>query len=246
MIGLHIQLILSLDRNESHRWSLRRFGYSFRVDIVSRNHVSLQSQLEEFTYGSPIERKEVTSSYRSEFIDSLTSVTRILRKAVKNLVQTRLLPDLKAALENVGALEVNFGRAIYDWPRPDDPISFTSPPVTNEGADAYDQAVVAGESFSHNAMELKCDSGQSLGVRSRSLSFAAYTSSEFFSGIRIPSANRSVLIEITVRSNRLEMFVAQLSAQPVHRTSASSLSQPISHHLTSNEVFATFEVAKQF
>ncbi len=85
---------------------------------VAADRRSLRRQLEEFSavevpLGRPIEDLKD----RRRFIEAMVTVARILTRAVDELVDARLVPDLKRALQYVDTLSTGhgYGAAIFEF-----------------------------------------------------------------------------------------------------------------------------------
>ncbi|GLU28016.1 N-6 DNA methylase [Brucella sp. NBRC 12950] len=98
---------------------------------ITEDRRSLRRQLEEFSgVEVPLGRKIADLKDRRRFIDAMVTVARILSRAVDELVDARLVPDLRQALEDVATLsnDYGYGTASFDFGGEVDPVGFANEP----------------------------------------------------------------------------------------------------------------------
>jgi hypothetical protein len=101
---------------------------------------TLASLLRDFASKDVPELSIVGTARRKEFIDSVVTVARIISRAVTDLVDTHLIPDLKKALTLIAPLEAIYGKPGYDWYSPDEYLIFPDEPDDLESMHAFNKA----------------------------------------------------------------------------------------------------------
>lgn len=98
---------------------------------ITADRRSLRRQLEEFSaIEVPLGKSIADLRDRRRFIDAMVTVARILSRAVDNLVDSHLVPDLKIALGDVAKLgtDKGYGAATFDFTGDVDPVIFENEP----------------------------------------------------------------------------------------------------------------------
>lgn len=101
---------------------------------------TLINLLRDFTASDIPELSSVGTVNRKEFIDSVVTVARIISRAVTELVDTHLIPDLEKALALIVPIEATHGKPDYDWYSPDEYLLFPNEPEDLDELHVFNQA----------------------------------------------------------------------------------------------------------
>ena len=92
---------------------------------IHPDRASLERDLAAFKAdGSSVKRRDVTDVDRTDFVDAIIAVARILTRAVREAVEEHLRPSLVIAKSILAEYESKYGKVSFDWLRPDEPITF--------------------------------------------------------------------------------------------------------------------------
>src|ERR1019366_1095697 len=131
-----------LDQEQVHKWDVMakteasvyqwedlkdpdKFGVCFAE--LRPEHVALEEQLKDFRDNKTrYAFQSIDELGRHHFIETIREIASILSGAVTQLVDTKVIPDLKAAIALLEAIEARWGEAVYDWASVEFPIEFTN------------------------------------------------------------------------------------------------------------------------
>ena len=131
-----------LDQEEVHKWDVmakteasvyhwedlkdpEKFGACFAE--VRPDHVALEEQLKDFRDNkTKYAFQSIDELGRNHFIDTIREIAAILSGAVTQLVDTKVIPDLKAANALVKKMEDQWGPAVHEWTSAEFPVEFTN------------------------------------------------------------------------------------------------------------------------
>ena len=131
-----------LDQEEVHKWdvmakteaSVHRWedltepeAFSTCFAELRPDRVALEEQLKDFRDNkTPYAYQSIGDLGRNDFTDTIREIASILSGAVTQLVDTKVMPDLRAANALIEVLETRWGPAVYDWASVGYPIEFTN------------------------------------------------------------------------------------------------------------------------
>jgi|GEM_PF-5720414 len=121
---------------------------------ITADRRSLRRQLEEFSaIEVPLGKPITDLRDRRRFIDAMVTVARILSRAVDDLVDSHLIPDLKIALADVAKLSTDkgYGVATFDFTGDVDPVVFENEP----NPDNFDATAVFNESYTRMLSDIE-------------------------------------------------------------------------------------------
>jgi hypothetical protein len=131
-----------LDQEEVHKWDVmakteasvyrwedltdpEQFSACFAE--LRPDHVALEEQLKNFRDNkTPYAYQSIDDLGKNHFTDTIREIAAILSAAVTQLVDTKVMPDLRAANTLIEAMETRWGPAVYDWASVGFPIEFTN------------------------------------------------------------------------------------------------------------------------
>jgi SAM-dependent methyltransferase len=131
-----------LDQEEVHKWDVMakteasvynwedlKVPEQFKLCFAELRpeRVALEEQLKDFRDNkTKYAFQSIDELGRHHFIDTIREIAAILSGAVTQLVDTKVIPDLKAANALVKKMEDHWGPAVYDWASTEFPIEFTN------------------------------------------------------------------------------------------------------------------------
>jgi hypothetical protein len=131
-----------LDQEEVHKWDVmaKTEACVYRWEDLADpeefitcfaelkpDRVALEEQLKDFRDNkTPYAYQTIDELGRNHFTETIREIASILSGAVTQLVDTKVVPDLRAANALIEAMEARWGTAVYDWASVGYPIEFTN------------------------------------------------------------------------------------------------------------------------
>src|SRR5262249_26823923 len=131
-----------LDQEQIHKWDVMakmeasvyqwedlKDPEKFKVCFAELRpeRVALEEQLKDFRDNkTKYAFQSIDELGRHHFIYTIREIAAILSQAVTQLVDTKVIPDLKAANTVLQKMEERWGSAVYDWASTEFPIEFTN------------------------------------------------------------------------------------------------------------------------
>ncbi len=112
-----------------------KFKECFRPLFAERR--TLRGMLQTFSEVEIPVGKTVTDKRRNEFIRSVITVARLLSRGVSEIVQARLIPDLRQAMELISPMSVRYGDPVYDWSLGNEYLIFPNEPAPSNISDYH-------------------------------------------------------------------------------------------------------------
>jgi predicted RNA methylase len=130
------------DQDEVHKWDVRaktessvylweyltdpeKFSVCFAE--LRPDRVALEEQLKDFRDNKTrYAFQSIDELGRHHFIETIREIASILSGAVTQLVDSKVIPDLRAASAMVEAMQTRWGPAVYDWASIEFAIEFTN------------------------------------------------------------------------------------------------------------------------
>ncbi|HEX4133302.1 MAG TPA: N-6 DNA methylase [Bryobacteraceae bacterium] len=130
-----------LDQEEVHKWdvmakteaSVHRWedlsdpeGFGLCFAELRPDHVALEEQLKDFRANkTPYAYQSIDELGKNHFTDTIREIAAILSAAVTQLVDTKVMPDLRASNTLIAGMEPRWGTPVYDWESVGFPIEFS-------------------------------------------------------------------------------------------------------------------------
>jgi transcriptional regulator with XRE-family HTH domain len=93
--------------------------------VLSTKHLELEAELQRFRrnetqYGF----LDASGEGRAQFGETVREASELLREAVREIIETRGIPDLERAIELLKPMIADYGEPHYDWADPQRPVTF--------------------------------------------------------------------------------------------------------------------------
>lgn len=110
--------------------------------VLSAEHLTLEAELERFRRNqTPFAFLPVEPETRGQFSDTVREAAELLREAVREIIETRGIADLKEASRLLEPMTADYGPAVFDWTDEQRPIRFERM-VERRQREALDEGLV--------------------------------------------------------------------------------------------------------
>lgn len=115
--------------------------------VISRENLKLEGELAAFKSGrTPYAFLQATGDGRSLFAETIREASELIRAAVRTVVETRGVEDLKAANLALEPMRTDYGDPLFNWSNINRPIEFANMASTKLAAMLSDELVLAYQS----------------------------------------------------------------------------------------------------